>query len=191
MTEYKNLWIKYSSTLECPCSNIITLYKSFLSVSTQLHQICTSDFLNDQWLSMMKQIQTDNQYPDWRNTASPKFQLLSDLCKLSNETINDAINRFLLKPFVVLNALSEENFYEQINATFNQFSQSTVKHFQLFMKTANVLRHVDQPYFGVITTPALKEEKVNPIGIFTNDKSNLKVFTDVRAQILLINRIGS
>ncbi|CAF1564075.1 unnamed protein product [Adineta ricciae] len=175
LMDYKNLRIKYSSTLECPCSNLIILYKTFFLLSPQLHQICTSDFLNDQWLSIIKEIQTRNQYPDWRNTALSQFELLSDLCRLSNETIDDAINRFLLKPFVVLNLLSEENFYEQINATFNQFSQSTINYFQLFMKTAGILRQIDQPYFGVIRNPGIKEEKYNPIGIFTNNKKNLKV----------------
>ncbi|UJR38846.1 hypothetical protein I4U23_031511, partial [Adineta vaga] len=176
LIDYKNLQIKYSSTLECPCSNLIILYKTFLSISPQLHQICTSDFiLNDQWFSILKNIQIFNQYQDWRNTALSQFQLLSDLCKLSNETITDAINRFLLKTFVALNPLSEENFYEQINVTFNQFIQSTINYFQLFIKTANILKQVDQPYSGVIRIYGAKEEKHNPIGIFTNNKKNLKV----------------
>ncbi|UJR29494.1 hypothetical protein I4U23_010707 [Adineta vaga] len=184
LTIYNDLQMIYSTTLQCPCSNLIIPYKTFISFSPRFHQICSSDFVNSRWLLILKDIQTKYQTVDWRNTASSQFQLLSDLCKLSNETITDAIDHFLLQVFVISNVLNENEFYEQMNTTIDQFSQSTIDYFDLFIETTEILKQVDQPYFGSIRQYGRTYEDQNPIGIFTKNETTDKITVEVIFQLI-------
>ncbi|UJR18391.1 hypothetical protein I4U23_005295 [Adineta vaga] len=49
-----------------------------------------SDFIINEWLLILQQL-SDYNGEDWRNRAYPQFQLLSNLCKLTQNTIDDAI----------------------------------------------------------------------------------------------------
>ncbi|CAF3662865.1 unnamed protein product [Adineta steineri] len=169
LTTYKDLQDKYSKTLKCPCSNVTIPHHKFVSLLPVLHQVCTSDFVTEKWLSLLKDIKTRHNSVDWRNRAFSQFHLLSDLCELANKTINDAIRRFLLQSFIVSNVLSEADFANQLNVTLEQFFQSTTHYFDLFIKTVQILMQVDQPYPGQNGVNSMVAENENPIGIFTGE----------------------
>ena len=45
LSNYKDL----VDSLQCPCSQISIKYKSFLQIEPRFHQICSSDFVSNQW----------------------------------------------------------------------------------------------------------------------------------------------
>ena len=94
----------------------------------------------------MQEIATMWMAIDWRNRAFSQFQLLSNLCQLSNKTTNDAVQRFLLQSFVASSVLPKTDFDTQLNVTLNQFYQSTTTYFDLLVETVHLLMQVDQPY---------------------------------------------
>ncbi|CAF1304450.1 unnamed protein product [Adineta steineri] len=176
LSTYNDLQIIYSETLKCPCSNNIIPYEKFVSLSAVLHQICLSDLVTNQWISLLKQVKTSLKSPDWRNIASSQFQLLADYCKLTNTTINDTVYRFLLQPFVASNILTESEFNKQLNATLEHFFRSTIDYFDIFLKTEQILTKVDQPFFGPITSDEPLVENHNPVLIQTqNGTTNVSI----------------
>ena len=62
---YENLQANYSTTLKCPCSNMIIPYREFITLSPMLHQVCSSDLVTHKWISLLENIKTSYNTPDW------------------------------------------------------------------------------------------------------------------------------
>ncbi|CAF1250710.1 unnamed protein product [Adineta steineri] len=156
LIDYNNLERLNSNTLICPCSTTLIPYHTFISLSPSLHQVCSSDFVSDRWISVLKNstfsktFLSINSVTDWRYRASSQFQLLSNLCQLANRTIDDAIRRFIYQSFAVSNLLSEDNFNAYFNRTFTQLLQSTTSYFSVLVETERLLLQVDQPSTALI-----------------------------------------
>ena len=147
-------------------------YREFLSLSPILHQICSSDFVSQRWISIMKSSGTRWVPFDWRNKAPFQFQLLSDLCQSTNKTIDDAVRRFNEQSFITSSVLNEIDFNIQLNATLEQFFQSTVINFGVFTDTVRLLMQVDQYYMGSAGDFAGDFDTKPIIKIVTNELNN-------------------
>ncbi|UJR07167.1 hypothetical protein I4U23_011455, partial [Adineta vaga] len=126
LTTYKSLQIAYTNTLRCPCSNKTIPHQLFLSISFRFHQICSSGFVDDGWLKILHPRGVDSMKKNWRNHAFVQFQMLSEFCRIANETINDAINRYLSQAFIASSVMNEIDFKQQIDAVFTQLYQSLI-----------------------------------------------------------------
>jgi hypothetical protein len=88
--EYNNLSMSYSKSLDCPCKKISIEYKYFLKIDTRSHSICSSDFISVKWRNYM----LDDKYyigydrRDIRGRGAAYFSFLSNLCQISQTTIN-------------------------------------------------------------------------------------------------------
>ncbi|CAF1328222.1 unnamed protein product [Adineta steineri] len=180
---YRDMQAKYSKSLRCPCSQVTIPHRKFVSLSPVLHQVCKSDFVTEEWLSLLKSIRTRRSDVDWRNRAFSQFHLLSELCKLANKTIDDARHRFLSQPFIVSNVLPEIDFEKQLNLTLEQFFQSTIDYFGLLIKTVQILIQIDQPYSGPIGAYTVRDEDENPVGIYTKNETNGRIKIQVEFQL--------
>ncbi|UJR29659.1 hypothetical protein I4U23_017207 [Adineta vaga] len=175
-TTYNYLQKSYSNTLRCPCSMTTIPYKELMTLSPTLHQICSSDFITDQWIQILQKA-FDFNVEDWRNRAYSQFQLLSNLCKLAKNTIDDAVQRFRLQSLFVSSILSESEYNTQINTTLDQFFQSTIRSFASLINITSLLTQVDQ-YYMVATKPewtAYLEDFLKP-KISTNNQSLEVIF---------------
>src|SRR5690349_13161599 len=66
-TTYEQLFLSFGSSLQCPCSQISISYRSFVTMSTTLHPICTSPFIEMTWI---ESIFDDG---DWSNIPINEF----------------------------------------------------------------------------------------------------------------------
>ncbi|UJR34784.1 hypothetical protein I4U23_027565 [Adineta vaga] len=148
---YSSLEIKNLSALRCPCSNKTISYKNFLFFSPIFHQICSSSFVHNSWIEIIKSNAWYISSNDWRSQAYSQFQILSDLCQLANKTIVDAIDQFLNQFFIASSMMNEMNFIKQLNATLNQFYYSTVDNFSFQKDIVSLIMQVDQFYKGYMT----------------------------------------
>ena len=123
-------------------------YRKFMSFSPILHQICSSDFITDRWISLLEQCTSEDLNADWRNRAWKQFRLLSKLCQLVNQTVTVAVNQFLLQSFVVSNVLTDIDFNAQIEKVISQFYQSTIIYFRHLIDAVNLHMHIDQPFMA-------------------------------------------
>ncbi len=169
---YNKLQVLYQDTLRCSCSTTAIPYKTFMSLSPILHQVCSSDFVTYRWISILKYSRNKNNFIDWRSVASSQFQLLSDLCRLANNTINDAVRGFIMQLFVASSVPREIDFNTQLNATLDQFFQSTITYFGLLVDAVRLLMQVDQPYRGPSETYNDVIENVNLLGKIVSDETN-------------------
>jgi hypothetical protein len=48
---YKQLQNDYPTSLTCPCSTSTMPYKKFIIIETVMHQICSSDFVSQEWIN--------------------------------------------------------------------------------------------------------------------------------------------
>ena len=85
LDDYNTSHALYPNTLKCPCSTMAIPYQKFISLSPTLHQVCSSDFVSECWLSILMSIKHQTRPNDWGKEASSQFQLLSDLCQLANK----------------------------------------------------------------------------------------------------------
>ncbi|CAF1152034.1 unnamed protein product [Adineta steineri] len=144
LTTYNHLQDLYLNRLECPCSNITIPYSTFISLKPTLHQICSSAFIGNTWILMMRLI--EHAHSHYQGFGAQHMQLLSTLCDLANKTVDDAVHRFTMRSFATLNVLSELNFKDVLNTTLTQFIQSLLINFKLLIDTSHIFTQVDQPF---------------------------------------------
>ncbi|CAF2856611.1 unnamed protein product [Rotaria sp. Silwood2] len=115
----------------CRCSQASIPYLQFVSVNPRFHQVCLSDFVNEDWFSSLFNINTSNYYPlDFRLMASAQFQVLSALCRTSRRAVIDAFHGFAVKPIFSLNALSRDVLDSYIGTSIEQFQKDTFESFR-------------------------------------------------------------
>jgi hypothetical protein len=142
----KDLQSKYSNTLVCPCQQILNQYNTFIiSFTAKFHQICSSDFVNEQWLNyvnyrLLSQIEYHYVF-DFRHSAYSFFQMLQTLCTLVSQTINDQLIQFYSTRLLTENLLSEDTFLATTLASKDQFLNTTASSFQTSL---NLLRTIIQ-----------------------------------------------
>lgn len=172
---YESLQVSYLDTLRCPCTSTNILYQSFISLSPVFHQVCSSDFVTNEWLSVLRDSYDDDMSLDWRSRAFSQFQLLTNLCQFANQTIKEAVRRFLAGSFVTASALSRTDFDKHINTTLDEFFQSITTYFTLFVQTTSLLLQIDQPFMGSIYTTVLSEDPNLPITPVTSGPNSLQI----------------
>jgi hypothetical protein len=138
--------------------------------------VCSSDFIDDRWLLVLADA-SDYLGIDWRNTVFSIFHLLSEICQRANNTIEDAVNQFLSQSFIASSVISEFDFNTQLNANLNQFFQSTIISFTLFVNTVSLLMQVDQPYLGATALYGrLTRDKNMLVNIVTDEITQEQLF---------------
>ncbi|CAF1650470.1 unnamed protein product, partial [Rotaria sp. Silwood1] len=144
-----------------------------MSFSPILHQVCTSDFIKDSWIALLTAITSQNTPLDWSGNIVSQFQLLSVLCELANVTIDDAVRRFLERPFVSLQVVPKISFDDQLAAAINQCIESTIIYFGLLIDIIHLFTQVDQPYTGVSSPGLVPNFNAKLIkNYLTNESSN-------------------
>lgn len=141
--QYKQLTESYSSTLQCPCTQLSVVYKEFIKINASFHQVCTSDFIKDSWLDFLFgdgswMIQERS---DIRTRGIAYFTLLSSLCDLSKTTINTAIDEFLEQTLISAYMLPDVEFILQIEALTNHFKTITSNQFSHTAQLVRDLTH--------------------------------------------------
>ena len=170
LTTYNDYDLKYGNNLRCPCSQTIISYNSLISIHPTIHPICSSDFISDRWLKIVKNVY-DHTPQDWRNIAYAQFHLLARLCQLANNTINDAIEEFLIGSLVVSNVISLKEFNKQINQTLNGFFDSTLNSFVSLIELVHLLTQIDQFYMGSVVSLWTTNQDPNIFSNISNSSS--------------------
>ncbi|CAF4531161.1 unnamed protein product, partial [Didymodactylos carnosus] len=68
-------------------------------------------------------------YRDFRRTSAYSFQFLSQLCRLSQQTINDALLTLQSTAYITFTLISKELFLQQTQLSIQQFQSSTINDF--------------------------------------------------------------
>ena len=136
LERHQQLDLKYSETLTCPCTDISISYDKFLHISYQLHEVCSSDFVTDDWLKYLYGLGKERLLSDvdFRVTGFYAFQALRLLCQLANTTISNGLIRFFESEFISTNLIPSKVFQSQVQTFTNQFVTFTRNDFLTSLK---------------------------------------------------------
>ncbi|CAF1338536.1 unnamed protein product, partial [Didymodactylos carnosus] len=191
LKQYTQLYKKYGQALTCPCSAISVPYTKFIQLSvTEYHQLCSSQFITDDWIKYLNSESPDQLYlRDFRRTGGYSFQLLSSLCLISYQTINDELLMFQLTAYITPSLVSNTTFYLQTQSFIKQFQLSTT---QTFLRTLNFVQKTTQAnglISGLLTNFRLELYNIVIDYIYVTpsiytDKNNLTCSCDVSSKCL-------
>ncbi|CAF1156191.1 unnamed protein product [Adineta steineri] len=140
--QFEHLSDEYPNTIVCPCSQTNIRYDQFMLFNPRYHQVCSSQFVSQQFISTLFNINMSRFSPlDFRLMAMSQFQVLALLCQTAASTINNDLNQFLTQQMVTSRALSREVFEAQVVALVEQMQTTT---------TANVNDFVAEQWWGYL-----------------------------------------
>ena len=130
---FELLQARYSSTFSCPCSYIAIPYSKFLSVQPSVyHQVCSSYFSSADFFKLAWGSESFSRY-FWHIDAkilSSQFRLLSSLCSLAKDAINQRIKIFSSQELISMETLTRHSFQSQIDSIITSFILQTPANFQ-------------------------------------------------------------
>ncbi|CAF4249520.1 unnamed protein product, partial [Adineta steineri] len=101
----------------------------FLSISPRLHQVCSSDFVAQQWWGYLWGLDAISNFLDLQ-LLSTQFRLLASLCSLAQQSIDNDTSAFLTNKLVTLEAMSSSLFQDQIDSLTTAFIAQTPDKFR-------------------------------------------------------------
>jgi len=121
---YTNLLtFNQSNKLKCPCTDISSKYDDFVQMTPYYHQVCSSDLISSDWINVlfdMIKISTLNSLV-FEKTAYHDFQILRNLCELSQSLVNDSLLTLYSTLVISEQLLDEQLLNAQIDAAKNDF----------------------------------------------------------------------
>ncbi|CAF1165707.1 unnamed protein product [Adineta ricciae] len=172
LSTYNSLESIYSATLRCPCSKKAIPYQIFLTTSLRFHQICSSGFVQNDWIKILRNSGFSITESDWSNNVGTEFRVLSDFCQLANKTIEDATNRFLSQVYIASFAMNQHDFHRELSSIAKQFYQSTLYNFNSLKNFQQLIIQVDQFYQGSIQASFIFYYNGLTVNIITDEISN-------------------
>ena len=91
---------------------------------------------------MMRGLQSNQ----WLGMSTGHFLLLSNLCYMINNTIEDAVSRFNARSFVSLDVPTKPKFEVEVNKTLNQTKGDLIINFQLLINISHLWTLIDEPF---------------------------------------------
>ena len=110
--------------LQCSCSSIASIYRKFVTIRPIFHEICSSVFASDEMINNLTVSLPSNmsiyEKRDYRRLISSHIQYLTELCHISFESVNNAIEQFLSTLFITKELIIEDDFNEHINSLIKE-----------------------------------------------------------------------
>ena len=154
---YYKLKNAYDTDIKCPCAQISAPYRSFLQLVPVYHEICSSFFVSQTWINMLFDDTTFIRYVlDFRATASNQFQVLRELCTLSQTTINRNMQTFYNDELISGYLLSEPLIKAEITTTIAVFQASSRTNFLHLISFLRSFVFGNQYLAGIETPYALQ-----------------------------------
>ncbi|CAF2849745.1 unnamed protein product [Rotaria sp. Silwood2] len=127
LNEYEQLYTKYSSTLQYPCTLLSVPYSSIIYIKPYYHQVCSSDLIEDNaWLLYFRGFSGSFHTSDFRLRGLKTFTILQALCEKSNETIKNELAVFNNLQFINARVPTNNTFHIQTLTLIQQFQQQVL-----------------------------------------------------------------
>ncbi|UJR11793.1 hypothetical protein I4U23_015973 [Adineta vaga] len=130
--DFLHLYEQYPRTLHCPCSHTTFNQELVFSMEPEYHQVCSSQFISSDWIkikfiksSKIRLITYDIRY-QWEFY----FQLLSTLCQMANQTIEDSLQSFYRTKCISNELFTPQSFQTQIDLLIEEFKRTLPESYQ-------------------------------------------------------------
>jgi hypothetical protein len=164
LVEYSHLYSIYSQALTCPCSKIAINYDTFLEVEYTLHQVCTSTFVNQNWIDQFTKNENVWLYADdFRMTSPHTLQALQTFCDLINRAVFYGLIQFYSHQYVSASVISLELFQSEVKSLVEQFRLSMITSFLLSLSMIRDTTQANALLSALRTNYQLIVEANNPM----------------------------
>ena len=134
-SDYEKLLLAQESTsLNCPCTNIATLYNQAIRLAPSFHPICTSNyserwkFLDDDPLDSDTSITRNRNF---KNVFISQMRMLTQLCSLAQTTVASGLFNFYTNSFVSTQLLAISLLTSQVQSVTDIFTTDLAANFIL------------------------------------------------------------
>ena len=117
-TTFSQLYASYNTSLACPCTTVRFSFESFLNLTVRLHQICSSPFIENAWITS---VFSDG---DWSSLPANQFRIRGAVYFVVQRSICNMAQRAV--DLSILKFLADANFNEQIVPRDQLLSQSQI-----------------------------------------------------------------
>ncbi|CAF1354815.1 unnamed protein product [Adineta steineri] len=149
---YENLQKKYADSLQCSCTQVSIPYGNFVQTSPLFHQVCSSNFISQQWINFIFQTNSASIWPiDVRTSLSAMWQLIRTFCQSSINIITDALNQFDNSPLVNTMLLTEELLEAKVEAALYLSRQTALSTLTQSMTIVHKVTQANQLVTGLLT----------------------------------------
>lgn len=117
LADFERLKARYPSTIHAPCTKISIPYTIFLNLSPEFHQVCSSPFVKQKWISsLFLPNATSHNVLDFRTFAFAQFRALALLCRTARQAIRDTRRTLLYTHLVTSDTRSRDQFDQIVAA---------------------------------------------------------------------------
>ncbi|CAF1509502.1 unnamed protein product [Rotaria sp. Silwood1] len=174
LSEYERLQKQYSDNLQCPCTSISIPYAKFTTIETSFHQVCSSNFISQEWINFLFENIDKNLWPmDVRTSISAMWQLISILCQNSTTFLIDAFRVFTNSEFISSTILPKDRIQINTQAALNETQRIAFNTFLLSLTTIQQITQMNDFMTGtsvnyIISTNNQPFESIESIQIISN-----------------------
>jgi hypothetical protein len=134
--------IHNSTSINCPCTNLSVMHSEFYEIEPLFHEICSSDFIDDQWLYLLFYTYKDlEKLPTnaftYIGTALTHFQAMSIMCNLVKQYVIDTRNSFLATSDVSSQMKDSHLFDLDTNSALTDFYSTISNNFVYTLEMFN------------------------------------------------------
>ncbi|CAF1670280.1 unnamed protein product [Adineta ricciae] len=139
---YKNLLKQYSNSLQCTCTKCSIPYEKFVKTIPSFHQVCSSDFISQEWIDFIFKADSTVIWPiDVRTSLSSMWQLIRIFCQNTKTTVLNALNQFNNSYLITSMLLSEEFLEAKVVATLNLLLRTISSN---FIQSRTIIQRITQ-----------------------------------------------
>lgn len=149
---YQQLFNQYSQTLSCPCTTIAIPHKEFLQLNPLYHPVCSSFFVQDEWIIILKNLQQARFISIYFNFIAPSFfQMLGSLCLLSKQLVDQELLTFADTVMITGDVMSADLFNEQSQLSIDLLISNMETTFMRLIELVRLLIDIDASLSGLST----------------------------------------
>ncbi|CAF4431986.1 unnamed protein product, partial [Adineta steineri] len=116
------------------------------------HQVCSSDFIFQQWINFIFQANSTFIWPiDVRTSLSAMWQLIRTFCQSSINITTDALNQFNSSPLINTMLLTEELLEAKVQAALSLLRQTASSTLTQPMTIVHKVTQANQLVTGLLT----------------------------------------
>jgi hypothetical protein len=113
LSDFEHFQARYPDTINVLCTRASNPYHKFIRLSPKFHQICSSPFISDKWISsLFLSNATSHNILDSRTFTFAQFQALALLCHTAYQAVHDGYHIFNSTHLVTNHVRSRAEFNE-------------------------------------------------------------------------------
>ncbi|CAF1492580.1 unnamed protein product, partial [Adineta steineri] len=149
---YEDLQKKYTGSLQCSCTQVSIPCGNFVQTSPLFHQVCSSNFISQQWINFIFQTNSISIWSiDVRTSLSAMWQLIRAFCQSSINIITDELNQFNSSPLVNTMLLTEDLLEAKVQAALYLSRQTALSTLTQPVTIVHKITQANQLVTGLLT----------------------------------------